>query len=263
MADPRWRQIAGDLRTKIEASEIGADGRPLPTELELQDIYSASRNTVRDAVSWLAGRGLVYKRSGQGTFVAPKIDPFVTKVGDDPDSGNEESTAFSVAVSNENRTPAVSVPRVEIMKATGISAAELNLTPGQSVISRHQERRIDGVPYSLQTTFYPMAFLERGATRLIQAENIKEGAVHYLENLLKFEEVGRLDRIKVRPPDQSEPEFFGLPDDGTVPVMEHIRTGYDDGGEPIRVTVTAYPVDRNILVIASGRVPPSRSIPAP
>jgi GntR family transcriptional regulator len=64
-----WRSIAEDLRLKIESGELGRDGKPPPTELELQDAYSASRNTVRDAVKWLASRNLVYTRSGQGTFV--------------------------------------------------------------------------------------------------------------------------------------------------------------------------------------------------
>jgi GntR family transcriptional regulator len=46
MADPMYRQIADDLRAKIESSEIGP-GDQLPTETELMDQYEASRNTVR------------------------------------------------------------------------------------------------------------------------------------------------------------------------------------------------------------------------
>ena len=49
MPEPMYRQIADDLRQKIESGELGS-GRQLPTELELRDQYEASRNTVRDAV---------------------------------------------------------------------------------------------------------------------------------------------------------------------------------------------------------------------
>lgn len=253
MAAPRWRQIAEDLRQHIESGEFGRDGAPLPTELELQDLYDASRNTVRDAVRWLATRGLVYTRSGQGTFVTPKVDPFVTVL--QPYEPEGESTAFAFAVQNRSRTPDLSLPRVEIQEATGIASAELSLPAGASVISRHQRRLIDGVPYSLQTTFYPMEFVERGAVRLIQAEDIAEGAVHYLEYLLGFKETGRRDRLTVRAPDSTEAAFFSLPDDGRVGVFELVRTGFDDSGRPVRVTVTTLPTDRNQFVLETGQLP--------
>jgi GntR family transcriptional regulator len=256
MADPMWKQIAEDLRQKIESGALGRDGKPLPTELELQAEYSASRNTVRDAVKWLAGRNLVYTRSGQGTFVSPKIEPFVTKLVTGSESATEaESSGFAFEVLNVRRQPTVSVPRVEILGAAGLPALELGLADGTTVISRHQQRSIDDVPYSRQTSFYPMYLVERGATRLISAENIENGAVRYIERELGMKEAGWRDRIAVRLPDPGETDFFGLPDDGRIAVIEIIRTGYDETGEPFRVTVTTYPVDRNQFVMESGRVP--------
>ena len=80
MPDPMWKQIAEDLRQKIESGELGRDGKPLPTELELQAEYSASRNTVRDAdqVARHPRHGLHPLRPGH--FVTQKIDPFVTRL---------------------------------------------------------------------------------------------------------------------------------------------------------------------------------------
>jgi GntR family transcriptional regulator len=253
MADPRWRQIADDLRARIDSGELGSDGSPLPTELELQELYGAARNTVRDAVRWLATRGLIYTRSGQGTFVTPKMDPFVTVLRAEDPQG--ESTAFAFAVQSRGRRPDLSVPRVEIQAAAGSAAAELELPAGASVVSRHQRRLVDGVPYSLQTTFYPMELVERGAVRLIQAKDIAEGAVHYLERLFGFTQTGWVDRITVRAPDTNETAFFSLPDDGRIGVFELVRTGFDDAGRPFRVTVTTLPTDRNEFVLQTGQVP--------
>jgi hypothetical protein len=59
----------------------------------------------------------------------------------------------------------------------------------------------------------------------------------------------------VRPPNQSETEFFRLPDDGRVPLIETFRTGYDESGRPFCVTVTAYPADRNQFVMTVGQIP--------
>jgi GntR family transcriptional regulator len=257
MPDPMWKQIAEDLRQKIEAGELGRDGKPLPTELELQAEYSASRNTVRDAVKWLVTRGMVYTRSGQGTFVTQKIDPFVTRLSSDrtPFVGDDTTAAYLSEVASRLRRPDVSVPRIEIQRPTDMLASELRLPSDASVVSRHQQRLIDGIPYSMQTTFYPMRLVDMGALRLIRAEDIEEGAVGYLEATLGIKENGWRDRIHVRTPDASETAFFGLPDDGRVAVFEIVKTGYDESGQPLRVTVTTYPADRNQFVMTSGKVP--------
>lgn len=257
MHDPMWKQIAEDLRQKIEAGGLGRDGKPLPTELELQAEYNASRNTVRDAVKWLVTRGMVYTRSGQGTFVTQKIDPFVTRLSSDrtPFVGDDTTAAYASEVASRLRRPEVSVPRIEIQRPTGITASELQLPADASVVSRHQQRLIDGLPYSLQTTFYPMRLVELGAVRLIQAVDIVEGAVGYIKAAIGIEQVGWRERVVVRVPDANETGFFNLPDDGRIAVLEFARTGYDQTGEPIRVTITTYPADRNQFVMTSGKVP--------
>jgi len=264
MPDPMWKQIAEDLRQKIEAGDLGAEGKALPTELELQAEYSASRNTVRDAIKWLVTRGLVYTRSGQGTFVSQKIDPFITRLSSKigPSVIEDATTGYASEVTSTLRRPDVSVPRIGIQRAAGLPATELRLPESASVVSRHQQRFIDGLPYSLQTTFYPMQLVERGAVRLIQAEDIAEGAVGYLKEAIGVEQVGWHQRIVVRVPDADEAAFFNLPDDGRIAVIEFITTGYEEDGQPIRATVTTYPADRNQFVMTSGKVPEDVSVEA-
>jgi len=86
MAEPMYRQIADDLQHRIESGEL-AQGTQIPTEIDLREHYEASRNTVRDAIKWLITRGLVETRPGQGTFVVEKINPFVTTLTGDPETG--------------------------------------------------------------------------------------------------------------------------------------------------------------------------------
>lgn len=253
MSEPMYRQIADDLRLKIESGALG-HGDQLPTELDLRDQYDASRNTVRDAVKWLITRGLIETRPGQGTFVVEKIEPFITAL--DLATGlSGESDAYAAVVSALGKTADDSVPRVEIQPAIGVIADELWLPKGSTVVSRHQRRRIGGTAYSLQTTFYPMRLVEQGAGRLIQAENMETGAVRYLEETLGVKQVGWRDRITVRAPDANEAAFFRLPEDGRVPVFETFRTGFDESGTPLRLTVTTYPADRNEFVMNVGNVP--------
>src|ERR1039457_4901498 len=194
MAEPMYRQIAEDLRLKIESGGL-PHGSQLPTELELRDQYIASRNTIRDAVKWLINRGLVETRPGQGTFVVTEIDPFVTTVNLETGFGGGEGATYASEVAG-NRRPRVSVPRIEIQQAPDAVAAELKLKEGAAVVSRHQKRYIDDTPWSLQTTFYPMAFVEQGALRLIEAVDIPTGAVHYIEEKLGIKQVGSRDVIR-------------------------------------------------------------------
>ena len=135
-------------------------------------------------------------------------------------------------------------------------ATALRITKGAEVISRHERRFIDGTPWSMQTSYYPMEFADRGAERLRRARDIKEGTVVYLADTLHIRQVGYSDRITVRAPNPTEADFFKLPSDGRVPMYEITRTAYDGNGQPMRVTVTVYPADRNQFIVNIGEVPP-------
>jgi GntR family transcriptional regulator len=255
MPDPMYRQIADDLGQEIESGALG-HGDQLPTELELRERYDASRNTVRDAVRWLITRGLVETRPGQGTFVVDKIVPFVTQLTGDPATGrDDEGPVYLAEVMATRRTPTSTEPLVEIQQATGVIRAELQLADGSTVVSRHQQRYIDRTPWSLQTSFYPMSLVDRGARKLIQAANIEEGTVAHLNAKLGLRQVGYRDMVAVRAPDSNEASYFKLPDDGRVPVFEVLRTAFDDHGQPFRLTVSVYPADRNQFAVNVGDVP--------
>lgn len=247
MPDPIWRRIAEDLRVKIETGELGSGGKALPSELELRDEYRASRNTVRDAVKWLISRGLVETRPGQGTYVVQAIDPFVTSLTAEHSPGVSQTTTYASEVAGRKAT--VSDPRIEVQKATGVVAEQLSLTEDDSVVSRHQRRFIDDIAWSLQTTFYPMDFVVRGATELLVPQDKPEGVVQYLAEKLGIRQTGWTDIMQVRAPDEVESDFFGLPDDGRVAVIEIRRTAIDQDKKPFRITITTYPADRNQFTV--------------
>jgi len=95
MAEPMYRQIADDLRGKIDSGEI-PHGAQLPTEIELMDAYSASRNTVRDAIKLLTTRGMVeedFREMKQLGANVVRIHLQVAKFMDAPDKPNAASLA--------------------------------------------------------------------------------------------------------------------------------------------------------------------------
>jgi GntR family transcriptional regulator len=259
MADPMYRQIAEDLRRQIEDGEI-APGSQLQTELELRERYNASRNTIRDAIKALITRGLVETRPGQGTFVIKKMVPFVTTLTGTPETSSGEGPTYKEEVAALFRQPSSTPPRVEIQEA-GQTMPELGIGGSEQVVSRHQERSIDGTPWSLQTSFYSMSLVQDGALRLIQAGDIPEGTVAYLDQTLGIRQVGYRDTITVRAPDGFESRFFGLSEDGSISVIEIRRTAFDQHGAPVRLTISVYPADRNQFAVIVGQVPESIAAP--
>jgi GntR family transcriptional regulator len=255
MANPMYRQIAEDLRAQIESGEL-EPGQQLRTEGELRDHYAASRNTVRDAIKWLTTLGLVETRPGQGTFVVQTIDPFVTTLSGDPTrAGVTEGASYRSEVTKRNRKAENSPIQLEIQQAPEPIAAGLWVPVGTEVISRHERRFIDGTPWSMQTSYYPMEFVERGARRLMSSQDIPYGTTQYLRESIGVKQVGYRDWITVRAPNATEADFFKLSPDGRVPVYEIFRTAFDGNAQPMRLTVTVYPADRNQFIVELGQVP--------
>jgi GntR family transcriptional regulator len=255
MSTPLYRHIAEDLREQIESGRL-KPGQQLRTELELREHYGASRNTVRDAIKWLTTLALVESRPGSGTFVVQKIDPFVTTLTSDPRrAGASEGASYLSEARERNRVASASPIQVEIQAASSDIARGLWIAEGTEVISRHERRFIDNTPWSMQTSYYPMQLADRGAERLRRVGNIEQGTVQYLAETLKIRQVGYRDWITVRAPNATEADFFKLAADGRVSMFEIFRTAFDEDGQPIRLTVTVYPADRNQFILEVGKVP--------
>jgi GntR family transcriptional regulator len=259
MADPKYRQIADSLRLRIESGQLPPDEQ-LPTETELTEEFGASRNTIRDAIKSLISLGMVETRPGQGTFVTRRPDPLVTTLSADEKTGlgGGEGAAFLSEVSKEHREPTTSEPDVRLQTASEEIAARLRVPKGTRLISRHQQRFIDGTLWSLQTSFYPRQFALQGAERLLDDQDIGEGTVEYLQKTLNLKQIGYRDWITVRAPDLNEIALFRLPPDGRVQVFEIFRTAFAQDGNPMRVTVTVFPTDRNQFIVNVGDIPPAK-----
>lgn len=265
MSEPMYQRIANDLRDLIESGRI-RPGEPLPTEVKLRDRYNASRNTVRDAIKRLTHQGLVETKPGIGTFVTRRIDPLVTTLSVSTRTGlagweGDGAIADTVA---RGRVPRATTPRVEVLAATDDIAALLAVAAGTSVINRHQDCFVDGMPWWQQATWCPMTLVDGGASGLLKAEVI-EDLGDYLGRAVGRRPVGDTVRFASRLPVGSETRFFDLPENGHVPVYSLTHIVYTDseaGPVPLWATVAVYPADRNQVEINSGKVPQQRWAPA-
>jgi GntR family transcriptional regulator len=243
-------QIALDLRKQIESGQLPR-GAQLPTELELCEKYAASRNTIRRAIHTLFNLSLVETRAGRGTFVTRLINPLISSI--ELQAGDE--AAYSAGVHSQRRRTTVSVPVVQVQDASRSLIGELSLHEGAQVISRSQQVYVEDVAWILQTAFYPLDLLTRGAHSLIRAEHVSEGTFAYISDTLGI--VARTWRAQMvaRPPDDKETRFFELASGDGVAIVDIRRIYYDRVGSPFCVVASAYPADRNLFQVTAGEVP--------
>jgi GntR family transcriptional regulator len=260
MAAPIYRQIADELRDKIDSGEF-RPGTQLPTEDVLMDEYRASRNTVRGAIRELVLAGLVYTQHGKGTYVTEPVKPIVTTLTTDPSAGagGGDGLVYTAEVARSGRSATVSRTRVEVQEADPVVASALRVPEESEVASRQENRFVDGRPWSMQESFYP-EWLCKVAPRLLKAAAIEEGTVAYLATC-NVRQVGYRDAVEVRNPRQEEIDFLGLPVDGHIQVIEIYRVAFDQEARPMRVTITVYRADRNRFVINVGEVPGREGLP--
>jgi GntR family transcriptional regulator len=253
MAGPLYRQIADDLRRRIESGEP-AEGMRIPTEDQLMEAYHASRNTVRGALKELTARGLVYTLHGKGTFVSERISPLVIILTVDPKRGaTDEGLVYTAELAASGRSSSAGEPRVELRKASSEIARLLRIAKGTEVIIRHQRRYVDGHPWSLQTSYYPRSLADR-APRLLDAGSVEQGTVPYMEEC-GIKQAGYQDAIECRVPDEEETAYFDIPADGHIQVVEIRRVAFDQDRNRVRLTITTYRADRNRFIFSVGNAP--------
>ncbi|HFI0093850.1 TPA: UTRA domain-containing protein [Streptococcus suis] len=64
----KYKKVYQDIKKKIE-DQVWSTGQPLPTENELMEIYSYSKDTIRKALSLLEMDGYIQKKQGKSSIV--------------------------------------------------------------------------------------------------------------------------------------------------------------------------------------------------
>jgi GntR family transcriptional regulator len=140
-AAPAYARIAGALRDRIQAGELGPHAL-VPSERELSRDFGVSRMTARQALLVLEGEGSVYRRPPRGTFVAePRLQ---MRLG-----------SFSEEVRRAGHRPSAEVLWTERQQASPRVASALGLAPGDDVNTLQRRRRVDSDPLAIETTYYP------------------------------------------------------------------------------------------------------------
>jgi GntR family transcriptional regulator len=154
---PAYAQIEDQLAARIESGELRA-GERLPPERELAEGLGVSRMTLRQALTSLAGRGLVERGVGRGTFVA--------RVKLDHDLG--QVAGFSDLMLRHGVEPGAKLLSAEEAEAPAAVAAALGIEAGAAAYRIQRVRYGARVPLALEDSWIPAApfpgLLELGLT---------------------------------------------------------------------------------------------------
>lgn len=141
---PLYEQLAHAINDSIRTGDL-APGTMLPPEPDLASRLGVSRQTVNQALTWLARRGLVTRRRGVGTKVA---EPFIEqRLG--------ELYSFVRTLSDQGR---VVTTRMLGYRITVDDTASALLTGKRDdlVFELTRLRVVDGDPFALETSYLPL-----------------------------------------------------------------------------------------------------------
>lgn len=226
---PAYRQVAADLRDKINAGTYPAGGK-LPSERKLEDEYDVSRITIREAIGLLRSEGLVVAEHGRGIFVRPVSQVVRLSRSRLSRAARDANSAYFLGDAKANAfTPSVAVT-IRTEAASAEHAAALDLEPGAEVLVRDRVMSADGLPVQLATSRLP-----RDLTRGTQAEDQDTGPGGVYARL---EETGvQLDHFRetvgTRMPTRDEATALQL--GSGVPVLTVRRVAFDATGRPVEV----------------------------
>jgi GntR family transcriptional regulator len=239
-ARPLHQQIAQVLRRAIQDGRLAAGNR-VPGENALMSRYGVARWTAREALAALAQEGLVTKVRSSGTFV--REPPRTRRYGMERYARRNWKNLLVSEAERQGRAANRVIRELAEVPAPAPVAERLGMAVGTIVWVRRRTLLIDARPNQVADSYYPLA-IARG-TRLAESETGPSGDFGQLAGA--GHEPGRVrEEWTARMPTHAEAELLGL--GAGRPVMDLVRTTFDQDGDPVEVMLSAIAADTASVV---------------
>ncbi|MBV1774911.1 GntR family transcriptional regulator [Burkholderiaceae bacterium DAT-1] len=207
-------QMANKLSAAITAGTWQAD-EALPSERTLCELLGISRVTARKAIDVLFEQGLIVRRQGSGTYIAPKLVQPLSRL-----------VSFSEEIRNRGFNPASTWLSRELGHATQEEVLRLGLSPASPVARLKRLRTADGVAMAYEVSTLPVSYLP-------DPRKIEDSLYKYLDSN-QTPVVRALQHIKAV---NASDEIAKLLDVATGTALLIItRVGYLESGLPVELT---------------------------
>ncbi len=231
---PLYYQIEVALRRAIESGQL-PEGK-LPTEEELVERYQVSRMTVRSALGRLEEDGLIERRRGRGTFVAPGA---TAKIERHPD----RLLGFEEDLKRQGADPRVEVLTVEEIEPPLATARILGLGPGETTYRVRRLGRVNGEPFWLESRYYAPA----AGAKMLERDLSGASLSRSLEDTLGVRVAAADLRIEATAANQQQARYLNVR--RGHPLLVYQIAFNDTAGSALEVLRTAFPGDRYAISV--------------
>lgn len=139
---PAYQRIQGSIRERIDAGEL-RPGDAVTSERELARLHRVSLMTARHALAGLEHEGIVERRRGAGTFVAPPRIHF------------NKLMSYTEQMSSRGLAPNSKIINSKIVEDEEEIAARLNLPAASRMVKIERVRHTSEEPFALETCYLP------------------------------------------------------------------------------------------------------------
>lgn len=182
LKEKKYQLIANEIKKRI-LNETYKANELMPEQGKLAKEFGVSKITIKKALDGLARAGLIYKKSGLGTYVLGQT----LKMGklDSP------ANAFDGLYHQQGKKHIKSkVILFEPEFPSAHVAQKLNITTTELVYNIKRLRIIDGMPFILEHTYMPVSIVPK-----LPLESIKSSIYSYIHDELNLKFGGAFRKI--------------------------------------------------------------------
>ena len=227
---PAYKRILGGILKRIEAGQL-KPGDVVDSERELAKIHRVSLMTARHALVALETEGMVERRPGAGTFVAPPKIHF------------NKLMSYTEQMAGRGLSAVSKVLTFSVINTEQEIAARLSLPGTSPLIKLERLRSGADEPFALETCYLP-ADEFAGLTQ----EPVERGSLFsILENDYGLEIAHADEEIDATPADPHTARLLGIPNG--LPLLRIRQVIYSTKGKAAIYVLGLYRSDRHILLI--------------
>jgi GntR family transcriptional regulator len=150
---PLAQQAADEILSGIRSGKLANGDGLLPSEAELSQRFEISRATIREALAKLEHAGVIVRRHGVGTFVAPP-QPVI-------DTGLEELESLETLAERIGLETHMSKASIEERTASATEADRLQLAPAEPILSVDRVIMAGKRPVAYLIDIVPLPYLRQ------------------------------------------------------------------------------------------------------
>lgn len=227
---PAYQRIQNVIRKRIDSGQL-RPGDAVPSERELAKTHHVSLMTARHALTFLEREGLVERRRGIGTFVAPPKIHF------------NKLMSYTEQMAARTLTAGARILFAKVVNDENEAAARLSLPQTSSVIKLERLRHASDEPFALETCYLNATEF----SGLLDAPISRESLFAILEREFKVELGYADEEVDATAADPRIAELLAIP--RREPLLRIRQVIYSTKGKAIMYVLGFYRSDRHNLVI--------------